>query len=178
MIRPVRRSIALVSVALVAIIAGCGSSSKTVVTVTVEDGRTITGESAGSTALNAVLVLRRLERAGLPIGSYVNYTAATDGNHLLGRPGQYVSKVNFQDKRIDPKDALDPTDITAGGSIETFDNEDDAQRRYDYVHAISTGSSLFAEYEYLRGTVLFRISNILTPNQAAEYERALKTIVP
>jgi hypothetical protein len=89
-----------------------------------------------------------------------------------------VSKVNFRDTRIDVKDALDPTDITAGGSIETFDNKEDAQRRYDYVHAISTGSSLFAEYEYLRGTVLFRISNILTPTQAGEYETALKKVVP
>jgi hypothetical protein len=167
----------VVVVALATLAMGCGSSSKTALTVTV-NGRAITAESAGSVPLRAVLALRRLEQEGLPIGSYVNYTAATDRNHLLGRPGQYVSKVNFQDTRIDVKDALGPTDITAGGSIETFDNESDAEHRYDYVHAISTGSSLFAEYEYLRGTVLFRISNLLTPTQAVEYERGLKKIAP
>jgi len=37
-----------------------------------------------------------------------------------------------------------------------------------------SSSSLFAEYEYLHGTVLLRLSHYLTPSEAVGYERALK----
>lgn len=123
--------------------------------------------SEGKTAIE---VLRSLKRAGLPIGGYINYTAANDGNHLLGRPGQYVSKVNFRDKRLK---AWPDFDSNGGGTIETFASEDDTKKRYDYVHAISSSASLFAEYEYRDGLVLLRLSHYLTPRQAAAYQEAL-----
>jgi hypothetical protein len=35
---------------------------------------------------------------------------------------------------------------------------------------------MFAEYDYLAGTVLLRLSNVLTPPQAAKYKAALLKI--
>jgi hypothetical protein len=144
------------AVATLAIAGGCGSGSSS---------------SSSKRKETALTVLRSLKGAGLPIGAYVNYTAGTDENHLLGRPGQYVSKVNFRDTRL--KKPATAFDIDGRGSIETFGSEGDAKTRYGYVHTISSGSPLFAEYEYRDGTVLLRLSHYLTPNQAAEYKRAL-----
>jgi hypothetical protein len=119
----------------------------------------------------AVTILRSLKRAGLPIDGYVNYTAATDDNHLLGRPGQYVSKVNFHDTRLDKESDFD---IAGGGSIETFRSVSDAKRRYSYVHSITSLSPLFGEYHYRHGATILRLSFDLTPSQAAAYKRAFE----
>lgn len=153
-----RGVVVVFAVAAAAVVGGCGGS-----------GSSSSGATKPKTT--AIAVLRSLKSGGLPIGGYINYTAANDGNHLLGRPGQYVSKVNFRDKRLE---AWPDFDSNGGGTIETFASEDDAKKRYDYVHTISSSSSLFAEYEYRDGTVLLRLSHYLTPNQAAEYERAFK----
>jgi hypothetical protein len=104
----------------------------------------------------------------------VNYTAESDDNHLLGRPGQYVSKANFHDSRLEKSGEFD---IDGGGSIETFASSDDAQKRYDYVHAITTSSPLFAEYEYPNGLVLLRLSHVLTPKQAKAYKSAFDAML-
>jgi hypothetical protein len=130
--------------------------------------------AAGTNSQNAVQVVRALKRAGMPITRYVNYTAASDPNHLLARPGQYVSKVNFRDARLRPVRGFD---TEGGGSVETFRTRTDAQNRYRYVHAITSSSSLFAEYEYLQGTVFHRLSKVLTPRQAGAYKRALLKVV-
>jgi hypothetical protein len=146
----------MLAVAALASTSGCGSSSSS---------------SSAKKKETALTVLRSLKGAGLPIGAYVNYTAATDENHLLGRPGQYIHKVNFRDTRL--KKPATAFDIDGGGSIETFSSEGEAKTRYGYVHAISSGSPLFSEYEYRDGEVLLRLSHYLTPHQAAEYKRAL-----
>ncbi|WP_330342559.1 hypothetical protein [Streptomyces sp. NBC_00557] len=56
-------------------------------------------------------------------------TAANDGNHLLGRPNQYTSKVDFTDSRIKASDVeyTKKGDVDRGGSIEVFADPTDAQ---------------------------------------------------
>jgi len=49
-------------------------------------------------------------------------------------------------------------DISGGGSVETFDNGDDAKQRYEYVRAVTKGNPLFAEYNYLEGNAVLRLS--------------------
>jgi hypothetical protein len=46
-----------------------------------------------------------------------------------------------------------------------FRTRTDALNRYRYVHAKSASSPLFVEYEYLDGTVLLRLSKLLTPGR-------------
>ena len=116
-------------------------------------------------------VIAALKSAGLPIGAVRSYTASSDPNTLLGRPGQYTGKANFRDRRLEPSDDFD---TTSGGSVETFDSQGDAQQRYDYVDAITQGSPLFAEYHYLEGDAFLRLSNELTPAQAKVYEEAFR----
>ena len=68
-------------------------------------------------------------------------------------------------------------DVTSGGSVETFRSRADAVRRFKYVGAIGK-TSIFAEYDYLGGNVLLRLSHVLTPVQAATYKRALLKFSP
>ncbi len=120
-------------------------------------------------------VLNALKSAGLPIGDYEEYTAETDPNELLGRPGQYTGKLNFRDARLAPETTT--FDITDGGSIEVFASVARAEARHTYVVTITESALMFAEYDYLEGTVLLRLSSRLTPDQAEEYADALKKVI-
>jgi hypothetical protein len=127
----------------------------------------------------AGLLLQGLKSQHMPIGESFTYTADNDVNKLLGRPGQYIGKVNFKDTRItDATNTGAAISVRDGGSIETFTNDDLAAKRFKYIQAISqSGAALFAEYEYLEGSTILRISSELTPTQAKAYESALKTVL-
>lgn len=102
-------------------------------------------------------------------------TADSDPNHLLGRPHQYTSKVTFTDGRIPAADTdgHKPGDLELGGSVETFATAADAKARHDYIQAATSGIPALTEYGYLHGTTLIRVSRLLTPEQAADYEKAV-----
>lgn len=101
-------------------------------------------------------------------------TAESDANHLLGRPHQYTSKITFTDSRIPATDTegIEPGDLQLGGSIETFANTADAKTRHDYIQAATSAIPALTEYGYLHGNHLIRVSHLLTPAQAADYEKA------
>ncbi|MFD8144744.1 hypothetical protein [Streptomyces sp. NPDC059708] len=101
-------------------------------------------------------------------------TAENDPNHLLGRPGQYTSKITFTDGRIKAADTegLEAGDIGYGGSIEVFASTADAKARHDYIQTVTKGVPALAEYDYLHDSTLIRVSHLLTPEQAADYEKA------
>ncbi len=122
-------------------------------------------------------ILQGLKSHGLPIGVSFTYNAANDLNHDLGRPFQYIGKVNFKDTRISSTEQGAAISVSDGGSIEVFANESDAMHRFSYLQALSkSGSPFFVEYEYLDGVVILRISSQLTPDQAAKYQAALKAL--
>jgi hypothetical protein len=101
-------------------------------------------------------------------------TAANDPNHLLGRPGQYTSKVTFTDTRIKASDVegTEKGDVERGGAIEVFGDAAGAQARAKYIQAIAKAMPAVAEYDYVHGSVLVRVSHYLTPAQAAGYKSA------
>ncbi|ELP67660.1 hypothetical protein STRTUCAR8_08573 [Streptomyces turgidiscabies Car8] len=101
-------------------------------------------------------------------------TAENDPNHLLGRPSQYTSKVTFADSRIKAADisGTKEGDVERGGAIEVFGSEADAQTRAKYIQAVTKSLPALAEYDYVHGSVLVRVSHYLTPAQAAGYESA------
>lgn len=117
------------------------------------------------------VVLAKFEKAGIPIGDQEVYTAATDTNKLLGRPGQYVAKANWADNRLDQ-----PAGDMAGGSVEIFRSARDLKARKTYVENIGRAMPAMAQYQYQKGLVLIRLDKALTPEQAAEYEKVLKTL--
>ncbi|GHE76355.1 hypothetical protein GCM10018782_57530 [Streptomyces griseoaurantiacus] len=105
-------------------------------------------------------------------------TAANDPNHLLGRPNQYTSKVTFTDARIKAADVsgTEKGAVERGGAIEVFANSSAAQARAKYIQAVTKSMSALAEYDYVHGAVLVRVSHFLTPDQAAAYKSAANGI--
>lgn len=113
------------------------------------------------------------------IGSHVStakltttVTASNDPNHLLGRPHQYTSKVTFSDSRIDADDVsgLRKGDVLRGGAVEVFATAEDATARAAYIQEVTKSMPALAEYDFVHGAVLVRVSHYLTPKQAAEYD--------
>lgn len=93
----------------------------------------------------------------------VIYSAATDVNHLLGRPGQYVAKVSWSDSR-------DHADGTSAGTIEFFSSASDLLTRERYVKSVEKGSPLLGQYIYVDRLALMRLGFALTPSAAAKYQ--------
>ena len=105
-------------------------------------------------------------------------TAANDPNKLLGRPGQYTSKVTFTDSRIKKADVegTEKGDVERGGAIEAFANPADAAARAKYIQAVTKSMPALAEYDYVHGSILVRVSHNLTPDQAAAYKSAADSL--
>lgn len=142
------------------------------------DGRPATAASPGTDAIAASSDASSAFKAiaatvkTAKLGGVV--TADNDANHLLGRPGQYTSKVTFTDSRIKASDTggLKPGDVGYGGSIETFANNGDATTRAKYIQTVTKGIPALSEYDYVHGPHVIRVSRLLTPAQAKEYDAA------
>jgi hypothetical protein len=137
--------------------------------------RTVTTAATPTLAnLSATDIVNGLKNAGLPIGQVQTYDASNDPNHLLGRPGQYTSKVNFADTRLPAASGLD---VSGGGSVEAFSSLSDAQTRAAYLATV-TGAlgALGGEYDYRSGTVVLRLGFELTPDQAQQYASQLAAL--
>jgi hypothetical protein len=135
-----------------------------------------TGAGArGLPGLTAEQVAIRLAAAGLPLHTTVVYAQTGDPDNLLGRPGGYTSKIAFVDRRIaaGPVATTRADAIERGGSIEVYPNVAGAQARTDYLRTVSSASPIFAEFTYLRGGIVLRVSRYLAPDAAAGYEAAL-----
>ena len=113
-----------------------------------------------------------------PATPSVVYTADTDPNHLLGRPGGYLSKASFTDTRISsPGLAGCPAGaVELGGSVETYADATGVQNRMNYIQGIAQSNPMFGEYDYTAGPALIRVSRLLTPQQAANYRSAAHQI--
>ncbi len=132
-------------------------------------------QGSASQPMTAEEVLNALAQANLPIGDTITFTAETDPNDLLGRPGQYISKVNFRDTRLSVEDD-ESVSTQDGGSIEVFADAQAAEARAQYIHALGQGVSVLAEYDFVEGYVLLRLSRRITPAQAQEYADALAAL--
>lgn len=109
----------------------------------------------------------------------VTYTAVTDVNHLLGRPGQYTSKASFSDDLIPAGDTTgdESGDVDFGGGVEGFASAADRDRRAHYLADVTGAVSAFAEYDYVAGHYLLRLSHYLTPAQASGIEADFSAVV-
>jgi hypothetical protein len=108
----------------------------------------------------------------------VVFTAETDPNKLLGRPNGYTSKASFADTRIKSSDMKDTRSgsVDIGGSVEVYTDEAGATARKKFIDETMKATPILGtEYSYVDGPVLLRVSQALTPAQAAEYEKALLT---
>jgi hypothetical protein len=161
-----RRTLTATATALLlAGLAACSSSPKPAVGAQAD---------AASQPLTASTALQQIAAAVPSVKLSGTVTAANDPNHLLGRPNQYTSKTTFTDSRIKAADVSGTKqgDVERGGAIEVFGSPGDAQARAKYIQAVTKSLPALAEYDYVHGTVLVRVSHYLTPAQAAGYENA------
>jgi len=123
---------------------------------------------------SAAVIAGRLKAAGQPVRALITYTAATDPNHLLGRQGEYTSKVAWQDPRALAAGAGSPSNnpggIEYGGGIEEFPAVAAAAQRLAYLKSFKP--PLGDGYDYQSGTAILRLSNYLNPVQARAYAAA------
>ncbi|MFF6877014.1 hypothetical protein ACFY9S_17060 [Streptomyces sp. NPDC012474] len=107
-----------------------------------------------------------------------DYTEASDPNHLLGRPGGYTSKAAFSDSRVSSADVegLGEDAVERGGSVEVFKTAEEARARAKYIETIAKSMPGATEYHYIAGGILIRVSNLLTPTQAKDYETGAKSL--
>jgi len=118
-------------------------------------------------------IINKFIEAGFPISKVIVYTEETDENELLGRPKGYIQKTNFADSRYEQYN-IDEDPI--GGTIEIFNNAEDAKSRYEYLDSVYDMIS-GRNYMYLRNNILFRIHSELTPTHAKEYEAGLDALI-
>lgn len=118
-------------------------------------------------------IINKFVEAGFPISKIIVYTEETDENELLGRPKGYIQKTNFADSRYEQYDI---EENPVGGTIEIFNNAEDAKSRYEYLDSVYDMIS-GRDYMYLRDNILFRIHSELTPTHAKEYEAGLDALI-
>ncbi len=169
-------TLALAAVALAVTVAcGGGDSSGTTPqpsAATPAPVRTAAPTPAPATdGLTSEAIVEGMIRRGLPVGEYANFSATIDPEGLLGKPHQYTSRSTFADVRILPMTQEYPT-VADGGAVEVFDNEADAQARLAAITAANP-----EQPAYLEGTAILRLSEKLTPEQAAEYEAGFRAVV-
>jgi hypothetical protein len=137
------------------------------------DNRPPTTDSK-TVSLNAEEVVKALANHIPAVKPATVYTAKTDRNKLLGRPGGYTSKADWEDGRAHPR--LDD-EVQRGGSVEIYEDPQDATRRAKHIASVLKAAPMFGtEYHYTKGGVLLRVSGELTPEQAGKYKAALSTI--
>lgn len=107
--------------------------------------------------------------AGLKVVDVRAVTEKTDDNQLLGRPGQYTSKVFFFDARH-PKSA---SEGEGENTIELFSSAADAKARHDYIDQVTKGQPLFLQYQLLQGRALVRFDKAAVPSEVEEYRKVL-----
>ena len=69
------------------------------------------------------------------VGGIEAFDESTDPNGNLGRPGEYISKADFEDTRLEQYG-----EYLVGGTIETFENESDCNNRYKYLKTLQDSS--------------------------------------
>ncbi len=171
MMPTMKRTPAVIVAVLTVLLAGCGGGTQSATTPTATP--VTTTAAALSPAQSPASVIAKFQAAHLPVQPSITYTAESDPNHLLGRPGQYTAKESWTDTRVDPSQVRDHAagNVDLGGSVEQFGSTADAQTRSAYIANVEKGLGI-TEYDYVTGTALVRVSSALTPDQAKAYQAA------
>jgi hypothetical protein len=128
----------------------------------------LSDEAAEKVALETAIAFMKAavaDKARFPVKDATTYTAETDPNKLLGRPGQYLVKMGWK---------LEGGDAT----IEVFRNADDAKKRADYVEQIGKNSPMFLQYVYLnpKRSAVLRLPKELTPSAAKAWQAMFEAL--
>lgn len=120
----------------------------------------IVAESIEPGALKAAIAT-----SGLPVRDVVEFTAETDPNNQIGRPNGYIAKFSWTDER--------EPDFQA--TVEFFASAKDLELRQRHLDQVHSAVPITRDYIFVHKNAILRVPLKLTPNQAAEYEKLLKT---
>lgn len=104
----------------------------------------------------------------------IEMTEDNDANDLIGRPGQYDQASFIGDDRLGCKksDDYNTLDTACGVKIERWLDAAAAQARGEDIQRKLRDYGLGAEYDYVVGRLLLRLSGDYKPSQAAAIQRA------
>jgi len=154
------------------------ASAQATAPAAVPDPGTTAAAGGALSGLTAEKVAIKLSEAGLPLRTTVIYTAATDPDQLLGRTGGYTSRVAFSDPRVGANEVAGAPRgaIERGGAVEVFATPAAAGRRATHLLTVTDQNPLVTEHVYVQGTVVLRVSLVLTDGQAQAYETTLRRL--
>jgi hypothetical protein len=175
-------------VAVVLLLAACSESETTMPQAQGPTTTTIKDRTARE-------FIEDFKQHDLPVGKVVCYDDETDPNNLLGRPGGYIEKCDWSDKREQPTTEpttaqgklcsdpdIDPLDKELcestskekvdliGGSIETYEGPSGAAMRAEELRAFQ-GGFLSTGYTFTPKDAVWvlRVDKELTKSQAQAY---------
>lgn len=96
-----------------------------------------------------------------------------DSSHCRNRPNGYTGKIAFVDRRITTADRYPAGAIEAGGWLEVYPSTSMVAARIQYTEELGDESPTADAHTMVVSTTILHVSHILTPDQAAEYARAL-----
>lgn len=104
-------------------------------------------------------------------------TEDNDPNGQLNKPGGYTATIYFESKNVDQSKLFETGGLIekgtdAGGAIEVYANEEDAQKRDEYL-ATFDGSVLASGSHKVVGTTLIRTSDELSASKQKELENKI-----
>ncbi|MFI1538174.1 hypothetical protein [Streptomyces anandii] len=171
-------TLAATATVLMASLAGCSSSGSRSSSAAPTNAAPPKATAAQANPLTARTAFAKVSTIVSTANLSGTVTADNDPNHLLGRPNQYTSKITFNDTRISADDVsgTDKGDVERGGAIEVFGSPADAQARAKYIQSVTKSMPMLAEYDYVHGAALVRVSHYLTPKQAADYKTAANNL--
>ena len=108
------------------------------------------------------------------------YTEENDTNGLLHKKGGYTEALSFSIKGLEEycEDCVDSCDrgTDGGGTIEIFENKDDATKRNEYL-SVFDGSVISSGLHTQVDNVIIRISSKLTASEQHEWEEKILNII-
>ena len=149
---------------------GCGSETLESTPEVIEEAGDNAEDASVADFLTAEDVINRFKILNIPIGKVIAYNEESCPNDLLGRPGQYIGKADWEDTRVEQFG-----DSLTGGTIEVFDNQDALIKRKEYLEPFLE-EAMFLQYLFVHKNVIVRIDKELTPSQADEYKDALESL--
>lgn len=128
------------------------------------------GDTSTTTeSADATEVAEELKGASPTASKVVTITEDNDPNDLIGRPNGYDSAAIIYDSEV----SCDELGSECGVVVEVFSEEDAAQARGEYIQGIlSESPALGSEWDYVKGSVVLRVSGELKPSSNTKYAEA------
>lgn len=111
-------------------------------------------------------------KASIPeVVELIDLNEDNDTNNLIGRPNGYVAATVLRDSRTETC-ARESPGVDCGATVEEWPNAAAAQRRADYIQAVTQSSGLGSQWTYVSDNILLRVTGDLKPSEAEGYEVA------